>query len=308
LLRGIIPIVFIPFDFQGCIDEDSLRRVVRFELEGDIQGLGVNGFASEAYKMSDAERLRCAEIVADEVNGRVPLVMGISPGSTEVGIGQAQDYAAFQPAALMVLPPNTMKHAEAVVVEHYVEMAEASPVPIMIQQSPQIMAYAGCNLSTDSLVEIVERAPNVKYLKIEGPGSAERIAALHERVGKRVHLFGGIGGLGMREEFQAGANGLLPGCGFNEILTEVWKAWEAGNTQEVDRILTEAQPLVQAVSVHGHEFSLHARKHLLHRAGIIENTYVRRPTVQVNTDDLAALEALVDARRLRISITLPPKG
>jgi dihydrodipicolinate synthase/N-acetylneuraminate lyase len=301
MLRGIIPILLVPFNSDGSIDEESLRRVVRFELANPVHGIGIGGFASEAYKLTDGERIMCAEIVASEVNGRVPLIIGMSPGSTEAAIEQAHFYATLKPAALMVLPPNTMKHDESVLIQHYVDLAEASPIPIMIQQSPQIMAYAGCNLSSEALIQIVERAPNVHYLKIEGPGSAERIAALHQHVGNRVHLFGGIGGLGMREEFQAGASGLLPGCGFNEIFIEVWQAWEAGNAADVDHILQEAQPLVQAVSGRGHEFSLHARKHLLKRAGVIPNAYVRRPTVSVTADDMTTLEQLADVRNLRIS-------
>ena len=58
MLEGIIPVVFIPFDAQGEIDEPGLRRVVRFELDGGVDGIGVNGFASEAYKLTDDERRR----------------------------------------------------------------------------------------------------------------------------------------------------------------------------------------------------------------------------------------------------------
>jgi N-acetylneuraminate lyase len=57
MLRGIFPIVITPFDSEGrAIDEDSLRRVVRFELDGRADGVGVGGFASEAYKLTDEER------------------------------------------------------------------------------------------------------------------------------------------------------------------------------------------------------------------------------------------------------------
>ena len=86
MLEGIIPVVFIPFDAQGEIDEPGLRRVVRFELDGGVDGIGVNGFASEAYKLTDDERRRAVEIVAGEVSGNAPLVIGIAPGSTEAAI------------------------------------------------------------------------------------------------------------------------------------------------------------------------------------------------------------------------------
>ena len=57
MLQGVIPIVLVPFDDKGRVDERSLRRVVRFELEAPIDGLGIGGFASEAYKLTDQERM-----------------------------------------------------------------------------------------------------------------------------------------------------------------------------------------------------------------------------------------------------------
>ena len=69
--------------------------------------LGVGGFASEAYELTDAERLRCAEIVADEAGPGTPLIIGMAAGSTYAAIQQARQVAALRPAALMVLPPST---------------------------------------------------------------------------------------------------------------------------------------------------------------------------------------------------------
>jgi dihydrodipicolinate synthase/N-acetylneuraminate lyase len=303
ILQGIFPILITPFDADGRVDENSLRRVVRFELEGGIDGIGVGGFASEAYKLTDQERMRCAEIVAEEVNGRVPLIIGIAPGSTEAALEQAKFYAAFQPAALMTLPPATMKTDDYLIVDHYVELGNACETPIMVQQSPHIQGYSGCNLKPESLARIAQRCPNVRYFKIEGPGSARRIGALRSRVRDDVMLFGGVGGIALREELAEGAAGLLPGVGFNEYFVDVWKAWKTNDTLEVETILGRAQELVEAVSGSGHEYSLHARKYLLQRVGIIDHVYVRHPTTRPEPAALAALGAMVDEFGLRISRT-----
>lgn len=290
MLRGIIPIVITAFDEAGQIDEDSLRRVVQFELDGGADAIGVGGFASEAYKLSDAERLRCAKIVADTVAGRVPLVIGIAPGSLEVALAQAEQYAPLQAAALMTLPPSTMTHESQTLVDFYVELGQASQTPIKVQQSPQIAAYAHTLLNAEHLAEIASRAPNVHYFKIEGKGAPERITNLRRLVGERVGLFGGVGGLTLLDELRAGANGLLPGVGFNDVFHRVWAAWTASDEAGATAMLQAAQPLIDAVSGRGHEFSLHARKHLLYRAGIISTPYVRKPTV---TADAAALEQVI---------------
>lgn len=303
MLRGIYPILITPFDSEGrLIDEEGLRRVVRFELAGRADGIGIGGFASEAYKLTDEERLRCVEIVADEVAGRIPIIVGIAPGSTEAAIQQAQLYARFRPAALMTLPPCTMKSDEQMLIEHYVHLGNESSVPIMVQQSPQIQAYSECQLSIESLVEIAHRSPNVRYFKIEGAGSAARISALRARVSENVALFGGVGGIALQDELTAGAAGLLPGVGFNEYFVSVWHAWESGDRVRANSILREAQPLVEAVSGRGHEFSLHARKYLLQRAGIIQHAAVRRPTVGVSEDDLATIGTLADSLPIRVAV------
>ncbi|MCE2490826.1 MAG: dihydrodipicolinate synthase family protein [Anaerolineae bacterium] len=302
MLEGIIPIVFVPFDERGDIDERGLQRVVRFELDGGVDGIGINGFASEAYKMTDDERRRTVEIVACETAGDVPLVIGIAPGSTEAAIRQAKEFARWQPAALMTLPPATMHVPPAALVDHYVDLGQAADSALMVQQSPHIQGYAGTGLATSALAEINERAPNVRYFKIEGPGAAERIADLRQCIdGECVHMFGGGGGITLPDELRAGSSGLIPGVGFNEFFCRAWPLWQSGHLDQALGILDEIQPLVAAVSGPGHEFSLHARKYLMQRAGYIRHAVVRRPSVTVNPQQLADLDKVVDALDLRIS-------
>lgn len=302
MLEGIIPIVFVPFNDHGDVDGEGLKRIVRFELDGAIQGIGINGFASEAYKLTDDERRRTVDIVAGEVAGAVPLVIGIAPGSTAAAIAQAREFARRQPAALMTLPPATMKLPAAALVQHYVELARAVDAPVMVQQAPQIQGYGGTALKTAELAEIADRAPNVRYFKIEGPGAAERIAALRARVdADRVRLFGGGGGITLPAELRAGSSGLIPGVGFNEYFCRAWPLWRAGREAEAQRVLAQVQPLVDAVSGPGHEFSLHARKYLMQRAGFIEHSTVRRPSVPVSQEQLAALAGIVASLDLRIA-------
>ncbi len=302
MLQGIIPIVFIPFDAQGEIDAPGLRRVVRFELEGGVDGIGINGFASEAYKLSDEERRQAVEIVVSEVSNSVPLIIGIAPGSTEAALHQATEFARWQPAALMVLPPATMKLPHDALVEHYVALGHASAAPVMVQQSPHFQGYSGTGLMPWALAEIAERSSNVRYFKIEGPDAAARIASLRPLIDtERVHMFGGGGGITLPDELHAGSSGLIPGVGFNDYFCRAWPLWRHGRQDEALQLLEQIQPLVAAVSGPGHEFSLHARKYLMQRAGVIQNSRVRRPTVTVEQDQLSELDSIVDALDLRIA-------
>jgi dihydrodipicolinate synthase/N-acetylneuraminate lyase len=301
MLRGILPIVFMPFTDDGEIDEVSLRNIVRFELAGGIDGIGVNGFATEAYKLTDDERWRAVDIVAHEVAGEVPLFIGLASGSTKAAISQAKEFAKYQPSALMVLPPATMNNGSQALVDHYVQLGEAVDAAIMVQQSPHIPQYAHCGLSAECLAEMAERSSNIRYFKIEGPGAPERMEALRPLIDtNKVALFGGVGGITFTDELKAGANGVIPGVGFNEVFTGSWKAYNEARLEDVVHILKTHQPLVDAVSVKGHEYSLHARKALMKRAGYIKSTHVRGPTVAFSEEDAKQLFETVDRFELRI--------
>ena len=300
-LAGVIPVVVVPFDGAGAIDERPLRDVVRFELDGGVHGIGVNGFASEAYKLTDAERVRVARAVADEVAGRVPVVVGIAPGSLEAAVAHAEELADLGPASLMTLPPATFGLGGDALVEFYVELARRSPVPVMVQQAPHVHAYSASELSAAQLAAIADAAPTVTAFKIEGRAAAARIAELAPLVaGRDVALFGGGGGITFLDELRAGATGLIPGVGFNERFVDAWAAWVAGDVARAEALVAELQPLVQAVSGPGHEFSIHARKRLLHRAGLIPAATVRRPTVRVDDDAIERVFAEAEALGLRL--------
>ena len=301
MLGGIAPIVFTPFNQNGEIDAKSLRKILRFELDGGIHAIGINGFASEAYKLTDGERLENVKIAASEVAGQVPLIIGIAAGSTEAAIQQARQFAPYQPAALMALPPATMDSGTRALIEHYVALGNASEMPIILQQAPHIPQYRHCELPAAALAEVAERAPSVKYFKLEGPGSSQMMKELAPLLGAEHKMFGGGGGITVLTELQNGAAGLIPGVGFNEVFLAAWQQWTAGSRTAAAAIIQNADGLVKAVSGRGHEYSLHIRKHLMKRAGAVDCVYVRRPTVPFDAADMRAIFELADQLDLRIS-------
>jgi len=301
MIEGIAPILFTPFDESGDIDADALRRIARFELDGGVQAIGINGFASEAYKLTDAERQMNVEIVAGEVAGQVPLVIGLAAGSTEAAIRQARELEKYQPAAYMVLPPATMDNGSGSFVDHYVDLGQATDVPIIVQQAPHIPGYRHTELAVEALAEIAERSPGVRYYKIEGPGSAEKMKELAPLLPPGTGMFGGGGGISALDELQNGAAGLIPGVGFNEIFIDAWDKWRSGEAAAAAGIIRAGEALVKAVSGSGHETSLHLRKHLMKRAGYIGSPTVRRPTAAFDENILPDFVRIVDQLELRVS-------
>ena len=301
MIQGIAPILFVPFDEAGDIDAAGLRRITRFEIDGGVHAIGINGFASEAYKLTDHERDATVAIVASELAGELPLIIGIAAGSVEAASRQMRGFARYQPAAYMVLPPATMDNGSRALVEFYLAISASSDAPIIVQQAPHIPAFRHTELAADELAELADRADAVRYFKIEGPGSADKMAALAPLLSSEVKMFGGGGGITALQELRQGAAGLIPGVGFNEIFLAAWAAWQAGDIDAAAACIQRGEALIKAVSGHGHETSLHLRKHLMKRAGAISSATVRRPTAGFERDALPAFFAIVDALDLRVS-------
>ena len=84
-MRGVYPILVTPFDETGRIDEESLRRLIDFNLDAGVHGLGV-ALGSEIFKLAEAERDQVTTIVVEQVNGRVPVVINTGAPGTDLAV------------------------------------------------------------------------------------------------------------------------------------------------------------------------------------------------------------------------------
>ncbi len=57
-LAGVFSILATPFDEQGQLDQESLRSLVRFQLDAGVHGFTILGIMGEVSKLSEAERQR----------------------------------------------------------------------------------------------------------------------------------------------------------------------------------------------------------------------------------------------------------
>jgi len=76
-LKGIFPALVTPFDKDEKVDEDALRKLVRYVLN-DVDGLVPCGTTGEFPYLSIEEQRKVIEIVVEETEGKKPVVAGTS--------------------------------------------------------------------------------------------------------------------------------------------------------------------------------------------------------------------------------------
>ena len=236
---GMYPMLSVFFAADGTIDERALRREVEAAIASGVQGVAVMGLASEINKLSEAERRRVVEVVAEAVGGRCPLSVTVGENTPAGQIAFARAAVAAGARWLVLQPPPARDVSEASLVRFFGQVADALPVPLGIQNATQ---YLGIGLSDQGLAALHRQHPNVAIVKVEDEPLA--VARLIEATGGALDVFLGRGGLGFIDCWRAGAVGFIPGFECCDHLARAYGALIAGREAEAEAAYAAIEPAV----------------------------------------------------------------
>jgi len=272
---GVYPMVYALFDRRGDLARDPMRRQVEAMLKHGVHGIGVLGLASEVNKLSTAERRRLMEWVAEDIDGRVPLTVTVA----ETSIGGQIDFvraAAVVGAKWAILQPPPVKHVpESELVRFFGAVADASPIPIAIQNAPE---YLGIGLSNAGIRALHRAHPNFTIVKLETTAIA--IARLLDEVEGDIDVFNGRDGIEMLDSMRAGAVGFIPGGEAFDVLARAFDHMASGTEKgiaEAERLYAKVLPLLIMLMESIDTFLVYGKPVLGHRLGIDE-TMPRLPS------------------------------
>ncbi len=287
-MRGVFPILITPFDDSGRIDEESLRKLVEFNVQAGIHGLGV-ALGSEVFKFSEAERGLVTRIVVDQVRGRIPVVINTGAASTSLAVLYSKMAEEQGANALMIMPPSFIPVSPTEAREYFKAISDEITIPIFLQDTPTTPIPAGLAR------QMAEESQWVRYIKVESIPPAAKVADAVAQAGDVLTIFGGAGGGYFIEEMRRGSVGTMPFCSQPEAFVEVWDRFqsgdEAGARATFDRVIAP----INRVSAQATGAYYHVNKELLRQRGIIASAHVRHPSGPP-LDDLTRreLQAIID--------------
>jgi 4-hydroxy-tetrahydrodipicolinate synthase len=270
-MRGIYPILAMPFLPDGAIDETSLRREVDFLIEAGVDGLGI-ALASEVPLLTEGERDQALRVVVAAARGRVPIVMNTGAAGTDLAIHYARRARELGASALMVLPPPYAGPGSEVI-EYFHAIARAVPLPIFIQDVPT------APVAPATAAAIARGLDHQWYVKAENPPTPPRVVEAVRQAEGRLTVFGGAHGLFFLEELRRGAVGTMPGSALPEAFVPTWKLWQAGKTAEAAAHFTRYGTILRHFTQQT-GIATYLIKEILHRRGVFDHVVVRRPAVR----------------------------
>jgi 4-hydroxy-2-oxoglutarate aldolase len=163
---GIYTPIVTPFLADDTLDEPGLKSNVVTWMATSLEGLVVLGSNGEAAQLDDSEADRIVDIVRENMPRDRPLIAGTGRESTRATIAATRRAAAAGVDAALVRTPSFFKSQMTtdVFVRHYTEVAEASPVPVLLYN---VSMFTGVNLQPEA-VERLAVHPNIVGIKESG--------------------------------------------------------------------------------------------------------------------------------------------
>jgi 4-hydroxy-2-oxoglutarate aldolase len=247
-LHGILVPFTTPFRPDGEVDADGLRANLARWAETPLSGFVALGSTGERVHLDTSERARVVEAAREAVSASFVFVVGVGAHSTRLTIGEAREAARAGADALLVITPHFYRGAmsQEALYEHYVAVADDSPVPVVLYNIPQ---NTGVAVAPETVARLAEH---------------ENVAGIKDSSGDFVNFVEMLRLAGRREGFALmtghastlyaslceGARGaiLAAACVVPELCVEVYESFTAGEHARARDLQERLLPVARAVT------------------------------------------------------------
>lgn len=167
MFQGTITAMVTPFNDQS-VDEDRLRANVDFQIQQGIDGLVPCGTTGESPTLTHDEHQRVIEIVAEQVNKRVPVIAGTGSNATAEAVELTKFAKSVGADASLQVNPYYNKPTQEGLYRHFMTIADAGELPLVLYNIP---GRTGITMQPATVARLAEHE-NIVAIK-EATGSLD---------------------------------------------------------------------------------------------------------------------------------------
>ena len=273
-LAGVLPIVHVPFEDDGTIDEKTLKKEIDWIFSVKAQGLGT-GMVSEILRLTFEERISLTNHIVQFTEGRGATFAGVGAESTKQALVYAKAAEKAGCDGIMAIPPVTTSLPEEAVLKHFRTLAEEVNLPLIVQDAS---GYVGQAIPLRIYIQLLELYGNEKILfKPEASPIGPNLSALRDASSGKAKIFEGSGGILLVDSFRRGITGTMPGVDLLDGIVSLWNALVNGDEKTTYRVYFPICAIVALQLQAGLDGFLAIEKFILKYRGIFKNEVRRSP-------------------------------
>jgi 4-hydroxy-tetrahydrodipicolinate synthase len=217
---GLGTALITPFTRGGALDEAATTRLAKRQVEAGVHFVVPCGTTGEAPTLTEAEKLRVLELVADAVDGRAMVLAGAGGYDTREVIHAIQQSERAGAHGILSVSPYYNKPTQEGLFQHYKALAESTKLPIIVYNVP---GRTGSNVEPATLARLAS-IPNIVGVK-EASGNMSQIADVCRRVPSDFIVLSGDDALAL-PVMSIGGKGVIS-VASNEVPSEMTQMIEA---------------------------------------------------------------------------------
>lgn len=159
--KGAGVALITPFTNNDQVDYKALETIIENQVKGDMDYLVALGTTAETATLSNDEKAHVVELVKEKANG-LPVVVGIGGNDTRTMCNQIDKFNFEGIDGILVVTPYYNKPSQEGMYHHYIEIAKASPVPIILYNVP---SRTGVNLDATTVGRLAEASDKIVAIK-----------------------------------------------------------------------------------------------------------------------------------------------
>ena len=279
--------VITPFTSSLEVDYKSLRQLINYLIENDIDYLVAMGTTAESPTISVEEKKKIFDCFVETTANRVPLVMGLGGNNTAALAQSLQEVDTKGFSAILSVSPYYNRPTQEGIYRHYKALDVVTPLPLLLYNVP---GRTAANITAETTLRIAHDCPNVIGIK-EASGDLVQGREILAGRPKDFIVVSGDDETAI-QLIQSGAEGVISviACGFPNLFISGVQAAIEGDHKKAHEIANLVQSIADQVYAEGNPGGIKA---VLALRGMIENQ-LRLPLIPVSDPVISALKTFVD--------------
>lgn len=169
-IKGVGVALITPFD-NYKVDYEALGRMVDHVIKGGVDYIVALGSTAETATLNIKERQEVLNFIVERTAKRVPIVVGMGSNDTHELVEQLRSFDLSAAVAILSVVPYYNKPSQEGIYRHYMAVAEASPVPVILYNVP---GRTGVNMTAETTLRLAKATDKIVAVK-EASGDIEQM-------------------------------------------------------------------------------------------------------------------------------------
>ncbi|CAM1365380.1 4-hydroxy-tetrahydrodipicolinate synthase [Tenacibaculum litopenaei] len=166
-----------PFTEDLQVDYAALRKLVSYNIDNGTDYLVINGTTAESATITAEEKEQIIAVIAEENNGRLPLVLGVGGNNTQQVVAELKRLDLSAIDGILSVAPYYSKPTQEGFYQHFKAVSEASPKPVIVYNVPGRTAK---NMEPQTTLRLAADFDNIVGVKEAGNNQQQYYALLKD--------------------------------------------------------------------------------------------------------------------------------